>query len=254
MGTLKKFIFGCLFVIILFVGYDYFRYAVWHEKSTLPYKEWGKQIEKFKYEKIVGIKPTQLDVPLIQQMPELPRGCEVTSLAMLLQYKGVKVTKEELAKEIIKDPTPYEEKNGVVYFGNPNRGFVGDIYSFNNPGLGVYHEPIRALAQKYLGDEVIDLTGEDFDVLKRYVFLEKPVWVIINAKFKELPAEEFETWKTADGDINITYQEHSVVITGFDDEYVYVNDPLAYEKNQKHPIKDFIAGWEQMGSQAVSID
>ena len=40
------------------------------------------------------------DVPFIKQLPELPRGCEVTSLAMLLQYKGVQVDKMQLASEI----------------------------------------------------------------------------------------------------------------------------------------------------------
>ncbi len=44
------------------------------------------------------IKP--LDVPLILQKPELMRGCEVTSLAMVLQFSGVKVDKMELASKI----------------------------------------------------------------------------------------------------------------------------------------------------------
>ncbi|RUQ24224.1 hypothetical protein ELQ35_21975 [Peribacillus cavernae] len=40
------------------------------------------------------------------QYPELPRGCEVTSLAMLLHYYDVKVSKMELADKVKKDPTP----------------------------------------------------------------------------------------------------------------------------------------------------
>lgn len=69
-----------------------------------------------------------VDVPHIQQMPELPRGCEVTSLAMLLQYAGVSVDKMTLASEIT--TIPFRDSNGLR--GNPNDGFVGDIYSFDN--------------------------------------------------------------------------------------------------------------------------
>lgn len=64
------------------------------------------------------------DVPFIKQLPELPRGCEVTSLAMLLQYKGVQVDKMQLASEIHRVPF---EQNGVR--GNPYEGFVGNIYT-----------------------------------------------------------------------------------------------------------------------------
>ncbi len=77
------------------------------------------------------------NVPFIQQLPELPRGCEVTSLAMLLQYKGVEVDKMKLASEIYR--VPFEE-NGL--HGNPYEGFVGNIYTKSEPGYGVYHQPI----------------------------------------------------------------------------------------------------------------
>jgi uncharacterized protein YvpB len=195
-----------------------------------------------------------LDVPIIRQYPELPRGCEVTSLAMLLQYAGVKTDKMELAKLIKKDLTLYRRNGGKLYFGNPNDGFVGDMYNLNNPGYGVYHEPIRELAEQFLPGGIRDMTGSDFNHLKTYLSEGFPVWIITNATFKELEDTSFEVWETPTGQVRITYREHSVLVTGYDEDYIYFNDPLSGEKNKKEPIGDFIRAWEQMGSQAITFN
>ena len=193
-----------------------------------------------------------LDVPVVSQLPELPRGCEVTSLAMLLAYAGVNVDKMELASNIKKDSTPYENKNGTIYYGHPNSGFIGDMYNHSNPGLGVYHKPIYELAERYLPGRILDLTGEEFFKIEQHLADGFPVWVIINTKYKLLPDSSFVTWQTPEGAIEITYHEHAAVITGFDDQYVYVNDPLTVEKNKKIPKQAFIEAWVQMGRQAIS--
>jgi uncharacterized protein YvpB len=193
-----------------------------------------------------------LNVPVVTQMPELPRGCEVTSLSMLLQHAGVSAGKMELAKRIKKDPSPFEKKNGQVYFGNPNRGFVGDMYNIENPGYGVYHKPIKELAEKYLPDRIEDFTGGAYTEIEERLSMGYPVWIIINARYKELPPEQFETWNTVAGKISITYREHSVLVTGYDRDNVYVNDPLTGEKNKKVPKQDFINAWAQMGRQAIT--
>ncbi len=193
-----------------------------------------------------------LDAPIIAQYPELPRGCEVTSLAMLLQDAGVKIDKMTLAKEVKKDPTPYKKENGKVYFGNPYKGFVGDMYTKKNPGYGVYHGPIADLATHYLPARIIDFTGSDFDAVKMYLSNDTPVWVVTNAKYQELPIHYFQTWHTKDGLVKITYQEHSVLVTGYDENYIYFNDPLTGIKNKKAPKQDFIKSWVQMGSQAIT--
>ncbi|NLK97815.1 C39 family peptidase [Defluviitalea saccharophila] len=193
-----------------------------------------------------------LKVPMISQMPELARGCEVTSLAMMLRHAGAKVNKMTLAKEIKKDTTPYREENGKIYYGHPNVGFVGDIYSFKNKGYGVYHKPIKALAEKYLPGRVIDLTGCQWNDVLYFINAGTPVWVITNGSFKELGDNYFQVWYTRYGPIRITMKEHSVLLTGYDKDYVYINNPLKTKANQKVPIKDFSKAWVQMGRQAIT--
>ncbi|WP_394825641.1 C39 family peptidase [Pendulispora albinea] len=190
-----------------------------------------------------------LDVPLIQQNPELPRGCEVTSLAMLLNYVGVDVSKMTLAARI--DKVPYKE-NG--FFGNPNDGFVGDMYDGAKDGYGAYHAPVKRLADAYIANRVVDLTGRGFDaLLTDYVGKGRPVWIISNEFFRPLDDSAFTTWRTRTGNVRITWHEHSVVITGFDANYVYINDPLDLAgKNKRLPRQAFRGAWEQMGSQAIS--
>ncbi|MCE5170953.1 C39 family peptidase [Paenibacillus profundus] len=188
--------------------------------------------------------------PLILQLPDLPRGCEVTALAMLLRSAQVDVDKNELAEKIRKDPTPYKRADGKIYFGNPHNGFVGDMRSLSNPGLGVYHEPIADLAEKYLPGRIIDMTGTTFDHLLWVVGQGTPVWVIHTTMYDAVPERYWVTWQTADGPIQVTYYEHSLVVTGYDDKYVYVNDPLG--RRDRVERKAFQRGWEQMGSQAIT--
>ncbi|MCR2821779.1 C39 family peptidase [Lederbergia panacisoli] len=244
-------------VILTFVAtiYLYGTHRTYSEKSeeTLQHVQETKLSEQKDKVELIKVKDKMLiDAPVIKQFPELPRGCEVTTLAMLLGDAGVKVDKMTLAKEIKKDPTPRTVKNGEIYFGNPHKGFVGNMYTFNEPGLGVYHEPIMELAQSYLPDKIVNLSGQSFDELKIPLSDGRPVWVIINSQYRELEDSYFQTWNTTEGKIKITMKEHSVLITGYDDQFVYFNDPLTGLKNKKAPIKDFEKSWVQMGSQALT--
>ncbi|MFS0782623.1 C39 family peptidase [Bacillus sp. 1P06AnD] len=190
-----------------------------------------------------------LDVPLVMQYPELPRGCEVTSLAMVLQYNGKDVDKMTLADQINKVPF---EQSGLR--GNMHEGFVGNMYTLDKSGLGVYVEPIIELAEKYVPKrKIVNLTAKDPEDLYHAVEKGHPVWVITNARYKELTRDHFLTWNTDQGKMDVTYRQHSVVITNYDDEYVYVNDPLQKEKNRAINRQNFEAAWIQMGRQAMYI-
>jgi uncharacterized protein YvpB len=188
-----------------------------------------------------------LDVPLLKQMdaPRLYNGCEVTSLAMLLQFHGLSVTKNELATKITRVPLNYQDGKK----GNPNVGFVGNME--DGPGLGVYHEPIFKLAQSYVNDRAEDLTKKPFSVVIDKLAAGSPVWVIITSSFA--PTSEIKTWTTPQGPVEVTFKMHSVVITGYDQESIYINDPYG-GKNKKVNKENFIKAWEQMGSQAIVIN
>ena len=183
------------------------------------------------------------DVPYVSQLPELPRGCEITALAMLFHFKGLMLDKNALATEIKKAPLRHD---------NPNNGFIGDMYSLTTHGLGVYHEPIAELARGYMPREIIDVTGCEFEDLFYYLDRNRPVWIITNSRFAIMPDSEFAVWQTPDGPMKVSNRMHAVLVVGYDERYVYYNDPNvgAY---QKQPRKSFIEGWIQMGRQAVTI-
>lgn len=173
---------------------------------------------------------------------------------MLLNHAGIKVDKMTLAKQIKKNPTPYRIHNGKVFYGHPNEGFVGDMYTKKKPGYGVYHKPIKELAESYLPNQIIDLTGQSFEEIYKYLSKGTPVWVITNTTFRVLPPSEFIEWQTPQGPLKITYWEHSVLITGYDEQYIYFNDPLTGTKNKKAPKSEFINAWIQMGKQAITYN
>ena len=194
-----------------------------------------------------------LDVPLIRQLPELPRGCEVTSLAMIMKYAGINIDKMTLAKEVKKETYPYKKENGKIEAGNPYNGFVGDMYNKSNFGYGGYHEPIVELAQQYCGNRVVDLTGLPFEEVIYILQKGYPVWIITNITYRPLDDSKFQIWHTPTGIVKITYSLHSVVITGAKEGKIYINDPLSSVKNISCGIEEFQKAWEQMGNQAVVI-
>lgn len=233
--------------------FETFREAVYYAKTNHHTKIYYKDNRHVIWESQT-LKETQLlEVPLVLQLPELPRGCEVSSLAMIMAYSGKEVDKLELAQNIQKETDTYKREGNRIWCGNPYKGFVGDMYQMEQFGYGVYHEPIANLAKNYFGERVIDLTGLDFEEISYFLKKGYPVWLITNSTFKPLEDAMFEIWHTSSGIVKITYRLHAVVLTGIDERNVYINDPLVAHKNIAHEKEGFIKAWEQMGNQAIII-
>jgi uncharacterized protein YvpB len=191
-----------------------------------------------------------LSAPIIRQNPELPRGCEITSLAMLLQFYGIDVTKMDLLPQMKMDPTPIEWNGdgSIRYWGDPNNGFVGDI-TLKAKGFGIYHKALFPLLQSYI-PTAEDLTGEPFERIEERLAKGIPVMVWTTTKYQK--PEHWVEWDSANGRIRVTFSEHAVLMVGYDEQHVYLNDPLSGKQSVKVNKKQFLASWDALGNQALS--
>lgn len=192
----------------------------------------------------------KLTAPAIHQYPELVSGCEVTSLTMLLQFYGLDVDKMQMAAEMPKDLTPMQlnSDGSIAYWGNPNLGFVGEVTA-KARGFGIYHTALFEQLQSHI-PSAIDMTGGDFSEIERQIANGIPVvaWTTINF----LIPDRWVVWDTPIGPIKTTFIEHAVLVVGYDEQYIYVNDPYSGKADVPVNRERFIETWELLGKQSIS--
>ncbi len=187
-------------------------------------------------------------VPLIKQYPQLPTGCEATALTMVLNYSNVGVSKQEVADRLPKTTLPYYNK-GIKKGEHPNKGFIGNPYSSSS--YGVYAEPILEVIEAYLPGRSQDLRGKTLDELLDIVNEGRPVmiWATINMT----KVSYTQSWYLENGELFWwPNNEHALVIVGYDEKWVYVNDP--YSGKERRFLKDVVNNrYTSLGRQAVAI-
>ena len=195
-----------------------------------------------------------LDVPVIGQNPELPNGCEITSLTMLLRYLGFDVDKMTMAQEYL----PRSEK---FYGADPEVEFMGDPAQSSGESCGFYcfQGPIVQAAKNYLAAQgqadawdVTDITGVDAAGLAEQLAAGNPVLVWATIDFKDVRQSTKWTWTTASGeDYTPLVDVHCLVLTGYEDNQFYLSDPLkTYESVRQQKFMEIFTA---MGSRAVVI-
>lgn len=196
----------------------------------------------------------QLEVPLIWQMPELPTGCEITSLTMALQYAGFDVDALTMADQYL------PKSSNWYYVGDKRYGPDMRIEFAGNPryegGAECDAPPIVQAASDFLRDQgsdlqAVNLTGSEPQVLYDSIRAGTPVvvWVTIGMVDREISggwyvegSDDYVEWATMD---------HCVVMSGVDETTVTLNDPLSgYLNYSKTVFEDIYA---QRGSQAVIL-
>lgn len=185
-----------------------------------------------------------LNSDCIMQMPELPTGCEVTSLAIILNYYGYSIDKLTLADEYLP-----KGKIGETY---PYEAFVGNPRS--DKSYGAYAPVLVETANSYLETQetiltAMDITGSTMEDVREYLRDGFPVMVWVTIDMKE-PRDGAE-WYIDGNKYTWIAGEHCIVLIGFTDSTYIAADPLKgiVEYNKELLTSRF----KEMGSQAIVI-
>ena len=179
-----------------------------------------------------------MNVPLILQNPELPSGCEVTSLDMALLYKGVNKDKITLANEM-----PYTNTL------DPDNGFVGSPY--NNTGYTINPVKLQELAKVYRPGST-DLTGASITAIENEIRKGNPVLVWYTIGYVNV--RDINHYKYQDGQKYWWPQPlHCIVVTGVSSKNFYINDPLNGNKNYTIDKSRFNKIYTDMGKRALVV-
>lgn len=197
----------------------------------------------------------RLNVPVVLQNPQLPHGCEITSMTAAFNYYGLNLSKMNMAKKYL--PTQeIVEKNGKRIGPDPNKAYAGDP---SNVLTGTYaFAPVITRAAKRVASDyksnlkVLNLTGSTQKQIIQKVQQGIPIitWVTLDLSKPETK----EGWY-----IENTHKKprmyrnlHVVVLTGYEDGNVIVMDPM--HGYVSHSAKKFFSSYKDLGSQAIAIE
>lgn len=199
-------------------------------------------------------KKILLKVPRILQNPELPNGCEITSLCEILQYWGFPADKCRLADEYLpRSERWYGANPNLVYMGNPH---LDD--STPESGYYCFAGPIVEAARRYLKAqgaeerfEAADLTGSEKEALFAELQAGNPFLFWASLHFEDIQHDDC-SYPLSDGSMHhVFHQLHCMVCKGVDADRVYLADPLDF--NDSVPIGRFDRIYRQLGMRAVVL-
>lgn len=174
---------------------------------------------------------TQLtDFDIIEQYPELPTGCEITALTMVMNYYGYQVNKVTMALDYMPKVQVefYRSEDGRLMGPDLENFFVGDPTEETGYICGT--GAIVTAANRYLADVGSDLTAaamKNVQPEKLYDLIDQGIPVVIWCTINMEDRAETDGWYREDG----TYMEwstndHGAVLIGYDEDTVTVADPI----------------------------
>lgn len=204
-----------------------------------------------------------LAIPYIKQDYRL--SCEAASLQMILSYRGISKTQDELMEQIgYSEPKVMQEVNGKLIWGDPKIGFVGDVKgSFTGEkdgkkslryatGWGVKPGPVARVAKQYF-PESKEVVGGTLDQVVQSLNQDKPI--IWWHRRDDIQKEKI-TYYTPAGKAVEYEQNHVAVISSYkldeDKKFIFhILDPFYGEYDIKQD--DFLRLWARHSNQMVIV-
>ncbi len=182
---------------------------------------------------------------VIPQLPELPTGCEITSLAMALVHCGVAADKCDLADHYL--------AKGEIGVSDFRKVFVGDPR--DEDAYGCYAPVIVTAANRYLSAKgsqlkAKDLSGTAFSELLTSV--DSGVPVLVWATQDCIDGAYIDSWYVDGEELYWLWPEHCMVLLGYSDYQVWVADPL-YGEIKAYDRVLFEVRYNDLGKQAVIL-
>lgn len=193
-----------------------------------------------------------LPVPQILQNPELPNGCEITSLCQVLNFLGYDADKCDLADN-------YLPRSQRWFDGDPDREYLGDPHlDDTTPQSGYYcfAGPVVQAATAFLSarEETpsyvpADLTGAEEAELIEQLSLGRPFIFWASLHFDDIRFKSYPL--PGGGERRMFHTLHCMTACGVDDECFTVADPLDF--NRRVPRDVFMKVYRQLGSRCVVL-
>lgn len=182
---------------------------------------------------------------VLSQYPELPTGCEMTSLTMVLNYYGISADKCDISDNFL-----LKGDVGTVDF---KVAFVGDPR--DSSSYGCYSPVVVNAANSYLAYKnsellAIDISGKELENLFSYIDNNTPVIVWGTQDCKE--GHYSVTWNVNGQDLTWFTPEHCMVLVGYDDNSVWVADPI-YGELRSYDIYTFKNAYNSLNKQAIIL-
>lgn len=186
------------------------------------------------------------NVPLINQFPTYPTGCETLSAIMALRYYGETVSVDDFINNHLEKGDFYT-KDGKLYGPDPYDKFVGN--PTNEYSLGCFAPVMERALISYFGNSnrVQNTTGLTMDRLcAQYIENDIPVLVWVSIYME--PVGLGTVWYNEKNGAKLQWRtnEHCMVLVGFDATHYYFNDPYSGKQLRyaKSIVKDRHAKFE----------